>query len=599
MPCACLAWLLPLLLGVWSGSSGARWQDDQALLRDLGLIPAGSEGALSSVLSQLFALAPVGSRCLRAGLVGVSALAVCSAVTFSLLRQLLDARRPFAANSPLALLGSQLWALSPLVLRDTSAPGSAALGLLTILLGVRLLRPGAADARVVPLAGALLGLSWGESHTAALVLLGVLLAHFWSHDGQAAQAEGGELPWLRFLFCFALGAGSCALVPWLRSWAPHTWLDLGLGALPLEPRPSATAFGWRESARQALAPPLERLGAVAALLALAGALVGLVERGLRRRLVPWAALALAGLLGPLVLARQGTALALCALCASVGLAAFVPLGLQAALAWLWSRPVPFARPACVLSASFAVTLVLQRVESAVPSAAPSASELATEAWTDEALGRLPVESVLVLHDPALALRLWSAQLLQGARPDVVLVPLALLQRGSVSERLLERAPELKPLLRQLAVNGEPDEYALGRLADARPLFLELDSRWDERLREHLSPDALWLAFAPQPLDKSDRRPGVARARAALARLLDDPELEGAFDERTRRVLAGQAGQQALLLAALGETLPAQRILRSLQQIRPEDPLARALAARLEGGAGRVAVNDLLAGAGVP
>jgi hypothetical protein len=243
----------------------------------------------------------------------------------------------------------------------------------------------------------------------------------------------------------------------------------------------------------------------------------------------------------------------------------------------------------VLGVSFAVTLVLQRVESA-PSAVPQ-PELATEAWTEEALGRLPERSVLVVQSPALALRALSAQL-QGARPDVAVLPLPLLHRGSVSSRLLRRAPALAPVLRQLAVNGVPDEYSFGRLADTRPLFVQLDARWDARLLDHLCPDALWLQFAARPLGKSDRQAGVARAREALERLLE-PDAPAWLDERTREVLAQQAGQQALALAALGETEPAQRALRASSELRPEDPLWQALAERLERGTGRVAINDLL------
>jgi hypothetical protein len=273
------------------------------------------------------------------------------------------------------------------------------------------------------------------------------------------------------------------------------------------------------------------------------------------------------------------------------MAAFVPLTLQTVFHWLWSCSLPFARPASVLAASFAVTLVLQRVESALP-AAPA---LATEVWTDEAFGRLPDQSVLLVQSPALALRFLSAQVLQGARPDVLTVPLALLHRGSVSRQLLRRAPALAPLLRQLAVNGAPDEFSLERLADARPVFLELDPRWDARLLEHLRPDALWLAFAPPGLGKNERQAGLERARSALRRVLDDPDVQrSGWDSRTRQVLARQAGQQALAWAALGELLPAQRALRSLQRIQPQDPLVRELGARLERGTGRVAVNDLLA-----
>jgi hypothetical protein len=186
---------------------------------------------------------------------------------------------------------------------------------------------------------------------------------------------------------------------------------------------------------------------------------------------------------------------------------------------------------------------------------------------------------------------------------VAVLPLPLLHRGSVSSRLLRRTPALAPVLRQLAVNGVPDEYSFGRLADARPLFVQLDARWDARLFDHLCPDALWLQFAARPLGKSERQAGIARASEALERMLepdvadrsrgDSPHPE--LDERTREVLAQQAGQQALALAALGETEPAQRVLRASSELRPEDPLWQALGERLERGNGRVAINDLLDG----
>ncbi|HEU4578479.1 MAG TPA: hypothetical protein VFS67_09500 [Polyangiaceae bacterium] len=577
-PCAWLAWVLPLGFGVWSAGGAPRWQDDLAIVRGLGLVPAGSEGVVSSVLSQLFSLLPVGSRALRADLVGVVALAACSAVSFSLLCGLLDQRRAFGLNPLLALLGSQLWALSAESLGDAAAPGSGAVALLGLLLGARLVRSSSArsDARVFSVAGGLLGITFGESHAAALWLLAVLLGD-WLFGG-----DDTELPWLRFAACFALGAGSCALVPWLRSASGHAWIDLGLRSLPVDAAPESSAWlGWAASARAELA----RIGALPALFALAGALIGFGDRGLRRSLAPWAILIAGSVLGPLL---QRDSAPLCALAASAGLAAFVPIGLQAALAWLWSCQLPFAQPATVLGVSFAVTLVLQRVEAP---GAPPQRELATEAWTDEALGRLPEHSVLLVESPALALRALSAQL-QGARPDLTVLPLPLLHRGSVSSRLLRRAPALAPVLRQLAVNGAPDEYSFGRLADARPLFVQLDARWDARLFDHLCPDGLWLRFAARPLSKSERQLGADRAREALQRLLE-PEAPVWFDARTRAVLAQQVGQQALALAALGELEPAQRVLRSLHDLSPEDALGQALAERLERGKGRVAINELL------
>jgi hypothetical protein len=124
------------------------------------------------------------------------------------------------------------------------------------------------------------------------------------------------------------------------------------------------------------------------------------------------------------------------------------------------------------------------------------------------------------------------------------------------------------------------------------VFVQLDARWDARLFDHLCPDALWLQFAAQPLSKSERQAAVERAREALERLLE-PEEPVWLDARTREVLAQQTRQQALALAALGEIEPAQRSLRTLSELSPEDPLGQALAERIERGKGRVAINELV------
>jgi hypothetical protein len=588
--CAAAAWLLPLGVGIGAAATGPRWQDDLAVVRDLGLLPAGSEGALSTVLSQLFALLPLASRCERAALLGVLALGACSALGFRLTCELLNARRPMRINPLLALLGTQLWALSPLVARDAAGPGSAALPLLLILLGVKLLRSAAADARCVPLAGVLLGLTWGESHAAALALTAVLLAEWLPQ-----RSPLPELPWLRFAAGFVLAAGLCLLLPWWRGNAPGLWLDLGLGALPVlaESAPQSSAWlGWGESLRQCLSPVLERLGLVPLLLVAAGVCAAATPRAQRRELVPWAVLVATGALGAAGLARTPETQALCALLESAGLAAFAPLGLQTALHWLWWQRVPLAKPASVLGCSFALTLVLQRLES---SAADVLPVRATEAWTEEALARLPSRSVALVQSPALGLRLLAAQVLHGARPDVTVVPLGWLHRGSVLSSLLSRSPELAPVLRQLAVNGYPDEYSMSRLADVRPLFVELDPRWNARLLEHLRPDALWLGYSAHALAKSERSGGAERSRAALRRLIDDPELGAELDESTRLVLVRQARQQALTWAALGEDEPAAEALHWLERIQPRDPWAKELALRIDQTSGRVAVNDLVAG----
>jgi len=593
-PCAWLAWLLPLSLGVWSVAGGPRVGDDLAIVRQLGFVPVGSEGVLSTLLSQLFGLAPVAGRSARACLVGVVALASSSWLVFWMLRDLLEARRPFRLNAFLALLASQLWATSPVVQRDAASLGGGALSLALILLGIRLVqRSAAGDVRTFALAGLLLGLTAGESHAAAALLFLALLAHFALALREADGAR--ELPprdagWLGFVGSFAVAWGLCWLVPLSRARAPSTWVDLGLVHLAsTAPAAPGASGGLASIAREIAHPSLGGLGALALALGLSGAVLALSSRSLRRPMLPWWILAGTALLLPLCGSPQTRQLL--ELGSSLGVVAFVPFALQAALCWLWSQPVPFARPASVLLVAFAVTLVLQRLESVAGS--ERAAEFGAEVWTERALGRLPPRSVAVVQSPELALRLLAAQVLDGTRLDVLSVPVPLLHRGSVAEGLLARAPELGPLLRQLLVNGVPDEYSLCRLADARPLFIEIDSSWDSRLLEHLRPVPFWLGFSAHALGKSERRAGVRRSRSALHRLLADPDLQSGLDPSTRQLLAQQTGQQALALTALGDSASAQQMLRVLRRLEPGDALLAELRARVERGErGRAALSDV-------
>jgi hypothetical protein len=235
---------------------------------------------------------------------------------------------------------------------------------------------------------------------------------------------------------------------------------------------------------------------------------------------------------------------------------------------------------------------LQRLDE--PSPAERTPALGAELLTEEAYGKLPTGSVALVQSPALVFRLLAARVLQGHRADIVLVPVSLLSRASLTQELLRSEPELSALLRQLAVHGFADEYALCRLADARPLFLELDAHWDGRLLQHLRPDAMWLGFSPHALGASDRLSGVERSRAALRRILTPLQAQGSMDEATRRVLAELTRQQALTLAGLGEREAATKLLRILKRIGPTDPLVVQLGARLSDTVrGPVAINDLV------
>jgi hypothetical protein len=587
--CECGAWLLPLLMGVWWAGGAPTWRDDFAIVRDLGFVPVGTEGLLSTVLAQVSTLAPVGGRLFRACLVGVIALALCSRLLFARLRDLLDAEAPFGPNPFLALLATQLWALDLVTQREAAVVASPALALLLILVGLRVSEAWMGDARSWPLAGMLLALAAAESHAAGLILLLLFVARWTAERGRpsAAAVRG-------FAAGLLSAAGVCVGARALRTLSPQSGLDLGV-ATPYRLDDAATGAPVRgviDVAERVLAFWLERLGAPTLLLAAAGAAWCLYRPALRRAVVPWLVLTAAAGVVPLA-PRLGAPLAspLFAFIASLALLAFVALALQALVRVLWFAGVPFARPAAVLSLTFAITLLLSRLDEARPAIA---SGLGAELWTEEAFGKLPPRSLALVRSASLAYRLLSARILRGERADVIIVPSALLSQGSLTQQLSSAAPELAPLLRQLAVNGYADEYSLCGLADARPLFVELDPSWDVRLLEHLRPEAIWLGFLPHALGAAERRAGLERNREALQRTLAPLAAGGQLDDVTRHTLSDLVGQQALALAAVGDRASAQHALRMLRRLVRDDRLAAELGARLSTSErGRLSVRDLV------
>jgi hypothetical protein len=241
--------------------------------------------------------------------------------------------------------------------------------------------------------------------------------------------------------------------------------------------------------------------------------------------------------------------------------------------------VPFARPAAVLLVAFDFTLVFVGSEASAHATERRASR-ASEVWTDEGFSGLPPRALLLARSEALAFRLWSAQLVRGERPDVVVVPVSLLERGALRRRLLAAEPALSPLLRDIALSGRPGEYALSTLADARPLFVELDSTWDERLSEHVVPEAFWLRFHPNPVGRSDRTLAVARAGSRFDRVVA-AVAPGAGAEATRAVVVASLRQRALFLAARRDHETTAQTLDRLDKLAPNDEVASKLRVELD------------------
>jgi hypothetical protein len=573
-PCGWLAWALPLALSVSAIQGQTSWDDDAAVVRDLGLWPVGTEGAISTLLTQLASTLPLGGLSFRLSLSGALALAFASRIFYAQVLRALDREARTPINGLLALLTTSLWWLVPTVRADALQLGGPLPALALVLLGVSF----AADAfeHGSPRALAATGLTWAaliaESHVAGGVF-GVLLLVIAGVEPQRRWCSSAG----RFVIAFG---GGLALFGSLRALSPLS------GALPAN---AAVVGDALQLVRRGVGAWPEDLGLVPLLTCVAGAAFAASSRALRRVVCPWACCAAVAAALP-ALGPSPATLQLQSVLSSLGVAAFFPFAIQAALRWLWAYRLPFARPAAVLATTFAATLILARADRAM-SDSPASS--GAEAWTDEALTRLPRDSLVLIQSPELAFRLMAERTLHGTRPDVVIVPTALLSTTLLRREPGLLGPTLAPLSRQLWVNGAADEYALSRLADARSLFVEPDAHWDRRLLSHASPEGMWLAFYAQPVSTSERRDGVRRTRASLSRAIEGAGGLGDLDERTRRVLGGVAAAHAQVLAALGENDSARRAWRASRHIdpirQPPRPLVQFETALTHG---RVAVGDL-------
>src|SRR5262245_59734513 len=92
--CKKLAFAVPLVVTMLRTSPTGQWRDDLPVVRALGLVPSGTEGVVSTALTQLLALLPIGGRLLRAGWVSALRLALAGAVAYRLFHRALSLSLP-------------------------------------------------------------------------------------------------------------------------------------------------------------------------------------------------------------------------------------------------------------------------------------------------------------------------------------------------------------------------------------------------------------------------------------------------------------------------------------------------------------------------
>jgi len=574
--CTWLSLVVPLVTTLCRAQTTGDFRGDLPLVTSLGLLPIASEGWVSLVLAHAMSLLPLGGRAERAAWVGALAAALAARLVFGWALRALRAAEPGAPlGPPLALAAALTAVLAPTFqLEATTAGGAAlaaALAFSALTAADRLPR---GDVRSSLVVGSLAGLTLSESHTAGLALLvGLVMLRV----ARRRVPESREL--LAGFVGFALVEALFVATLFVRSRAPSAWLDLGLGL-------GQSSLAARETSTvrvTAYAAWLSEMGLLPFALAVLGSGFGLLAKGTRPFVVPLAALIVLDLALPashvgLLTPDPFGAPRLLAI-GALGVSA--ALGVQAAALGLARARVPFARPAAALLVAFDFTLVFVGSEAAAAATERRVSA-ASEVWTDEGLRSLPPNGLVLARSEAIAWRLWSAQLLRGERPDVLVVPATLLERGALRRRLLEAEPALAPLLRDLALGGKPSEFALTALADARPLYVELDPSWDERLNEHVVPEAFWLRFQANPVGRSDRTAALERAGRRFERVLRavTPADAARGELATREVVVAGLRQRALFLLARRDRDTALATAQSLEKISPNDEIAQKVRATL-------------------
>lgn len=561
------AWLAcTLALVVSSSHTGvaSRWYDDLGLIRALGMWPLGAQGLVSCVLTQVGLLIPVGSRVFRAGLVANCGAAVSALLFFHLLQILLmqNARTP-KLTPWLALFGSCLFVLGVPMQRGATCAGGASIGvalaLSAILLDLKIESHREPSLKPSFLLGLLLIAASGEQFWAGLVAFTVIVVRRFTArvPGEGRQLRGA-------LLGAALGLGAFC-VPLLRMQKPQR-LTPELPSLG-----ASLAEAWGDMFHVGLGGVRwwHDAGLMLTLAAVAGAIWGLARGVLRPMTWSWiSVLLIAGLFGaPESPLRESPTLALLIL-AIAGAVFLATLAAQTlALALLRIR-------VSYLGASVVVVVMLYAMLVAVHAddadyAAESRTYRGNDVFTQEALWTLPQHSLLLLRHRELAYRVWADRLSAGMRPDVLVLTPERLQRNPDANRLLALEPALAPLIREMVIHGRPTEYALSQLADARPLFVELDPSWDIRLREHVAAHGLWSEFYSQSLGRSDRYAAMMSTRASVDRVITVCNATVPSDTTTLQFVSLRLKEQASVFAELGDRPGLLPLLDQLAQISSE------------------------------
>ncbi|MDP3276307.1 MAG: DUF2723 domain-containing protein [Deltaproteobacteria bacterium] len=196
------------------------------------------------------------------------------------------------------------------------------------------------------------------------------------------------------------------------------------------------------------------------------------------------------------------------------------------------------------------------------------------------LASAPPRAVLLAHDPQTIFRLRYAQIVEGERPDVLVIPVPLLGYPGLVTEILRLDPGLAPVLTHYLLRPERAIRAQDSvgLSTRRHVLVELHL---DNLREYtpfVIPAGPFAIVLEAPSTLADVRAGGARHFARFDQLATQLDREGLATQRVQETLLWSAYVDALFFAARGARPEARR---AIERAQARVPQARQLSALRE------------------
>lgn len=208
---------------------------------------------------------------------------------------------------------------------------------------------------------------------------------------------------------------------------------------------------------------------------------------------------------------------------------------------------------------------------------------ATEVMTAADLAAVPPRAVILAYAPETAFRLRYAQLVDGERPDVTVLPAPFVPWPGMTNALLAHDAALLPVVRDFLSHGSPRMAGLLHLATRRPVRLELDPHNLLDAVPYVLPCGTFVEVRTEPTTLAAVRATAPAHLARIERLREALALTPGADREPRiaEYVLWRAYHDALFFAARGARSEARAAVATARRIAPNARELVGLAAVLD------------------